>query len=295
MARPFKLGLEYFPLDVHLLKDDKILKLRYRFGPLGVYIYIHILTMIYEKGYYLKIDYQTLIETLHMEMGQMWINCNKLSEIVECCIKIGLFEEALVSQSVITSVAIQKQYIESTRRRKEIDISLYWLIDDETLKSMGVTKNTSTKGVIASNNYINVDNNEVNDDINTQSKRKRKRDKKDKEDKRDFDIIETHYITKCIIKSNYTDIYDLDIPKYNDLFENVIFQYGFDNTSRVVNYIVGHSKRTSIPIDYKYAFMRDSLKKNLENLAKKDQRKDESFEEYIKRIFLPVDQGDKNS
>jgi hypothetical protein len=292
MARPFKIGLEYFPLDVYLLKDDKILKLRYRFGPLGVYIYIHILTMIYEKGYYLKIDYQTLIETLHMEIGQMWINCNKLSEIVECCIKIGLFEEALVSQSVITSVAIQKQYIESTRRRKEIDISLYWLIDDETLKSMGVTKSTSTKGVITGKNYINEDNNVVNDDNSTQSKRKRKSDKKDKEEKRDFALFDTHYITKCIIKNSYTDIYDLDIPKYNDLFVDMINIYGFDNTRRVVNYIVGYSKRTSIPIDFKFAFMRGSLKKNLENLEMKEQRKDEPFEKYIKRIFLPVDQGD---
>lgn len=71
----------------------------------------------------------------------------------------------------------------------------------------------------------------------------------------------------------------------------MVFQYGFDNTRRVVNYIVSYSKRTTIPIEYKFAFMSNSLKKNIVQLANKEQREDESFEEYIKRVFLPVDQG----
>ena len=47
MARPFKQGLQYFPLDVNIFEDEKIQDLNLAFGYLGEIIYIRLLSMIY--------------------------------------------------------------------------------------------------------------------------------------------------------------------------------------------------------------------------------------------------------
>ena len=57
MARPKKLGLEYFPLDVNFYRDIKIRKLmRTNGGGVSITIYILLLCHIYETGYYMPWD-----------------------------------------------------------------------------------------------------------------------------------------------------------------------------------------------------------------------------------------------
>ena len=69
MARPLKKGLEYFPLDVRIFRDEKIRVLSYLAGPLGEIVYIRILTMIYENGYYLEVTLDNLTRILHIDIG----------------------------------------------------------------------------------------------------------------------------------------------------------------------------------------------------------------------------------
>ncbi len=54
MARPFKQGLDYFPIDVDIFDDAKIKELNFKYGYLGEIIYIRLLTLIYRNGYYIE-------------------------------------------------------------------------------------------------------------------------------------------------------------------------------------------------------------------------------------------------
>lgn len=53
MARPTKDGIDYFPLDVDFLQDDKIRLIKAEFGSKGILIVISLLCDIYRTtGYY---------------------------------------------------------------------------------------------------------------------------------------------------------------------------------------------------------------------------------------------------
>ena len=54
MARPIKIGLDYFPLDVDYFNDTKFIELNYYHGLKGESIIIRLLCMIYKEGYFLE-------------------------------------------------------------------------------------------------------------------------------------------------------------------------------------------------------------------------------------------------
>ena len=57
MARPQKIGLDYFPFDVDFFADRKIKVLFARFGCQGVAFYLYILCEIYrDKGFFVPCD-----------------------------------------------------------------------------------------------------------------------------------------------------------------------------------------------------------------------------------------------
>ena len=61
---------------------------------------------------------------------------------------------------------MQKQFILSTRRRKNIDIEKHWVLDANTMKELNVVNATTCKQYV-SNNSVNVDTNSI--DVNTNS------------------------------------------------------------------------------------------------------------------------------
>ena len=55
-----------------------------------------------------------------------------MQQVIQYCADIGLFDHALLSQSVITSAGIQRRYSEVTVRNK-VNKDKYWLLEkDET-------------------------------------------------------------------------------------------------------------------------------------------------------------------
>ncbi len=46
MARPFKEGLDYFPLDVDFLDDKKVKLIKAEFGAKGILVLIYLLTLV---------------------------------------------------------------------------------------------------------------------------------------------------------------------------------------------------------------------------------------------------------
>lgn len=285
MARPIKKGLSYFPLDVGVFKDKRITKIERKFGVYGSSIFLRILTMVYEHGYYLEMTEEDLITELIYQIGVGKISYQRVRNVILMCCELGILDEPLFRQGVITSDGIQKQFIRVAKRRKEVDISKYWLLDSATMEELGVLlsmEKNEEKGV-------NVNNNEVFVDINTQSKSKRKRDKKIKEDKSIYGFPKMHFLTKLLIQRKYIEEIDADIMKYNDLFESAIDEYSYENVLSGVNYIISYARNPNPPIDDKFNFMKVSLITNLDRFRSLENRRGETFDDWFKEIFLQVD------
>ena len=130
MARPIKAGLDYFLSDVDFWDEGKIMDLTNEYGPIGVCVYDVILRQVYRNGYYLEISPDTLAARVIRIIGNRWIeNKSRVLEVIDYCAEIGLFDKALLSQSIITSVGIQQRYAQVSARNK-VDKSKYWLLEE---------------------------------------------------------------------------------------------------------------------------------------------------------------------
>ena len=157
MARPQKIGLDYFPMDCHL---DKNLKAIIRkFGAEGFGVVIGLYQHIYSEGYWMKWCSETA-EDFALEIS---VEEDVLSSVLDFCIKREIFNSSIYkTEKVLTSRGIQKRYLNAIERRKCQQLPLYNLINVDI-------------------NAVNVDNNPVNVDISTQSKVKKRKEKKSKE------------------------------------------------------------------------------------------------------------------
>ena len=130
MARPFKDGLEYFPLDTTFFMDDKIRLLKNEYGLNGVSVFLYLLCEIYRtSGYYKEWDDE--IAMLVSEGIGSGVDYKFINEIVACCIKRRLFSlEMYEKHKILTSARIQKTYIKACIGREEIRLIKDYLIID---------------------------------------------------------------------------------------------------------------------------------------------------------------------
>ena len=142
MGRRPKTGLDYFPKDVDYYDDFKIMDLMNEYGPLGQTIYDVILCMIYHEGYYLEVPkMEQLAAKIIKTIGNRWVKKKDfVLQVIHYCAEIGLLDQALLNQNVITSVGVQRRYKEVTVRNK-VDRSKYWLIDENGQPLLNAPKN----------------------------------------------------------------------------------------------------------------------------------------------------------
>ncbi|MGF7014273.1 Lin1244/Lin1753 domain-containing protein [Ornithinibacillus bavariensis] len=120
MARPTKDGLDYFPLDVDMDQDDKVLIIISKFGFEGFGILVKLLMEIYKNGYF----YQWTEKEQIIFSSRVYVDTNKVTEIVNECIKWGLFnQEKYEEHKVLTSKGIQERYLLATSRRVNVNIN----------------------------------------------------------------------------------------------------------------------------------------------------------------------------
>ena len=157
MARPVKEGLDYFPFDVDFATNEKTEAITGEFGPRGVLIFIYLLAAIYRKGYYLEwteLAKNQLVNRVSGATGEL------VGLVVKRLTEYGTFNKDLfLSDNVLTSQRIQETFTDATKRRKSQKPTLYWINADNNSSS-----------------------NEVNADINTQSKVKESKVNKNKTD-----------------------------------------------------------------------------------------------------------------
>lgn len=167
MARPLKKGCTYFPSDVDIYSDFKIIDLLNEYGPLGYTVYDWVLRRVYQEGYYLQTDLNQLCTFFARDVGSKWIrNKEIVRQVIHYCADLDLFDKDLLAQNVITSVGIQRRYLEITARRKQSNkLSKFCVLPDTFLSADNNTDNDS-------NNQDNVNKNLVNDCSNDIKKSK---------------------------------------------------------------------------------------------------------------------------
>ena len=316
MPRKPKVGLDYFPLDVDFESDPKIRKLSMSFGSEAILIYIEFLCIIYKAGYYVESDLDMLAEDIwyRLNFKVAKLELDTVKGILELMVDMNMIDIFnLHHNNVITSKAIQKQFYAITFRRKKVDRP-YWLLTESDEEAINIYAGKNTINVDKNDDEINVDINGITADINTidddnnsvsadkgtqsKSKRKRKEDREDKYDKRNVPF-HLHYYTQCLIHDHIINVYDLNLFKYNELFEEAASIYDFELVQRVFRYTRDDVRKHKSDIYDIYDFFKKAFNKNLEVMEHYDERIanwpqmfEEMMREFEKKKMIKSDEED---
>lgn len=101
MARPKKIGIDYFPHDVDMHDNFNVRRLMYYHGGGNAYaVYLTILEFIYKAGYYISVD-KFLIFNL---AGILKYEEEYITSVIEACVENELFIENLFkNENILTS------------------------------------------------------------------------------------------------------------------------------------------------------------------------------------------------
>ena len=169
MPRPYKTGLDYFSIDTDFFENTKIEDLRWKFGATGISVYIAILCMIYSKGYYIRfINRESLVRTLSIkiasERDQLKQLSSRISEIIDYLLEMGMIDNALFEENILSSRSVQEQYsycISSMKRK--VVLEEYNLLLGESIPE----NNENSEKTAVNSEEI-----QVNSENGTQSKNK---------------------------------------------------------------------------------------------------------------------------
>lgn len=213
MARPIKIGLDYFPLDVR--NDDKLDLIEAEFGLTGFAIVIKLYSKIYENGYF----YEWGEDQLLLYKKRVNVEKGLINNVIKACFSRNIFDKKKFDNyKILTSKGIQKRFIQAVKsnRRKKVVLEEQYLCE----------------GI---NDFINEINSEfivINSDINTQSKVKENKVKETKVSFEKFWILYDKKVGKIEkVKSNW-DKLSLEtqkeiqnyIPKYIESQPNKKFR-----------------------------------------------------------------------
>lgn len=164
MARPQKVGLEYFSLDVVL--DDKVELMEAKYGLDGFAILIKLWQKIYANGYY--IDWKE--DNAILFSRKINTEITLVNTVVDECLNREIFDFNLFDKyKILTSTGIQKRYLTTYKQLKRSYIPM---------KESYLLINSELTDIITE---LIPDDNEVNSEIMQQRKRKKKEKETDEE------------------------------------------------------------------------------------------------------------------
>ena len=140
MARPIKLGLDYFPTDTDILKNIKIRKLIRKYRELGFVLYLQLLTDIYRNSYFIELSDEYIFDLA----DQFHKRDKTILEMIDFMVEVDLFNKNLRNSLILTSPSIQKRYFTvkgNSYKGLEKDL-LYILIPLSTEKPLVISEET---------------------------------------------------------------------------------------------------------------------------------------------------------
>lgn len=186
MARPAKIGLDYYPMDVGFLRDKKVRLLRSEFGPSSVLFVLYVLGKTYEEeGYFLTWDKDERL----LAADELRESPGYVGEVLQGCLRRSLFDQRVFQAfGALTSPGVQRRYLRGCEKRERIDIIReYWLLDLESKldvpakirAKLGFISLTGEKTAVSSPGNPLTDG--VSSPENPQSKVKKSKGKKERE------------------------------------------------------------------------------------------------------------------
>lgn len=176
MARPVKYSLEYFPLDVDIFDDEKVIPVSSEYGAPGDAVIIRILCAIYRNGYYIECTESFIYKIAK----QATVTHDIVRGVIDGLVKWKFFDQGVYSaRNAITSAGIQKRWSEAVRKRVISTENLpYWITENEG-KNVLMAEETPLMAEETPQNNIET----------TQKKRKEIKDKEIYKEKSFFDSI----------------------------------------------------------------------------------------------------------
>lgn len=116
-------GIQYYPISVVLFDEIYMGLIEAKFGMKGIAIAMKLLCKIYkENGYYLQWGEEQC--TLFANKAGKDVNEEDMKGIVDILVEKGFFDkESYEKHQVLTSIEIQKVWLEATKRRKRGEIA----------------------------------------------------------------------------------------------------------------------------------------------------------------------------
>lgn len=237
-------GIEFYSVDVDHFTEPRISKLVHKYGPLGYMTYMVLLSHIYSKGYYVNYDLTTAAYLVLKYIPTKFISGkDKLQEMIKYMVSIDLFDQQLFQKEVFTSIEIQEMFEIAAKKRKQVEEYPYWLLDE--LKP------------------------EIDMDVEKVEIKKTRTEKR--KDLKMIDIDENapkkHFLTKVIIEEGYISGHSADLYKYDELFVELINEYGYRLIQEATRYLAKYYKKLDTEIDDKYRYFESSIKKNLKMIT----------------------------
>ena len=128
MARPPKVGLDYFPLDVNFLNDLKTKKIVRSYGASAVAVALNVFINIYrDNGYYAECD----DDFIFLIADELKLDEEYTKNVIKKMVEVDFFDKNLYeNHKILTSIGIQNRYILASGRRVRTKInSVYDLIN----------------------------------------------------------------------------------------------------------------------------------------------------------------------
>ena len=128
MARPPKVGLDYFPLDVNFLNDLKTKKIVRSYGASAVAVALNVFINIYrDNGYYAECD----DDFIFLIADELKLDEEYTKNVIKKMVEVDFFDKNLYeNHKILTSIGIQNRYVLASGRRVRTKINeVYDLIN----------------------------------------------------------------------------------------------------------------------------------------------------------------------
>lgn len=178
MARPTKLGLDYFPHDTHTDQDTALALVEAEFGLEAYAVYFKLLEFIYSQGYAIPWGPDECL-LFAKRIGAFGVS-SRISEIIKGLVRRSLFDgRVLNSFQILTSASIQARWLEAKRKKVEdIDKRIRLVADNRTAPEVSAPEigvNTPGNRVFAAKTRVSTVKTPVSAEITPQSKVKESR------------------------------------------------------------------------------------------------------------------------
>ena len=165
MATEF-FGIVYFPTKSAFFEGAIPESMEAKYGIKGPYFLIKILCKIYKEGYYIPWD-EEQCEIFAYKLGREYSK-EEVTSMVSLLLEKGFFDkESYQKQQILTSLDIQRVWLEATSRRKRDLTKLPYLLEEIKCR-----QNTSSKSECADIPPAQMELNLENADISRQTKLK---------------------------------------------------------------------------------------------------------------------------